>query len=55
MKSVLLLLLLSFFTSVIWAQNVEQSKLWPDKQNANEAEIYIYTTPQKVIKVYLLY
>ncbi len=41
MKSVLLLLLLSFFTSVIWAQNVEQSKLWPDKQNANEAEIYI--------------
>ena len=41
MRSVLLLLL-SFFTPVIWAQNVEQSKLWPDKQNANEAEIYIY-------------
>ena len=41
MRSVLLLLL-SFFTPVIWAQNEEQSKLWPDKQNANEAEIYIY-------------
>ncbi|MEY8487778.1 alpha/beta hydrolase [uncultured Parabacteroides sp.] len=37
-----LLLFLSLFTSVIWAQNIEQSKLWPDKPNANEAEIYIY-------------
>lgn len=54
MRSVLLLLL-SFFTPVIWAQNVEQSKLWPDKQNANEAEIYIYITRKKVIKSHLLY
>lgn len=41
MRSIFLLFL-SFFTSVIWAQNIEQSKLWSDKQHTTEAEIYIY-------------
>ena len=54
MKSVLLLLLLSFFTSVIWAQNVEQSNSGQINKMRMRQK-YIYTTPQKVIKVYLLY
>lgn len=49
MKSILLLFL-SFFASIIWAQNVEQYKLWPNRQNANEAEIYIYQ-PKKSDKL----
>ena len=38
----ILLLLLSFFAPVVWGQQVEQFKLWPDKPEAGEAEIFVY-------------
>ena len=38
----ILLLLLSFFVPVVWGQQVEQFKLWPDKPEAGEAEIFVY-------------
>ena len=37
----ILLLLLSFFVPVVWGQQVEQFKLWPDKPEAGEAEMFI--------------
>lgn len=37
-----LLLLLLFFAPVLWGQQVEQLKLWPDKPEASEAEIFVY-------------
>ena len=38
----ILLLFLSFFAPVVWGQQVEQFKLWPDKPEAGEAEIFVY-------------
>ena len=38
----ILLLFLSFFVLVVWGQQVEQFKLWPDKPEAGEAEIFVY-------------
>lgn len=38
----ILLLLLSFFVPVVWGQQVEQFKLWLDKPEAGEAEIFVY-------------
>lgn len=41
MKHILVLCLL-FFASVVRGQQVEQLKLWPDKSDASEAEIFVY-------------
>ena len=35
----ILLLLLSFFVPVVWGQQVEQFKLWPDKPEAGRGNL----------------